>query len=118
LDGKNPTILNGYGSYGISNVPMMNIFLRPWFDRGGVFAIANMRGGGEFGEPWHQAGALTKKETTIEDFIAAAKMLIEKKYTNPGQLGITGASAGGIPTGGLAFFCDQLGVEKKREGPK
>jgi len=101
LDGKNPTILNGYGSYGISNVPSMNIYLRPWFDRGGVFAIANVRGGGEFGEPWHQAGALTKKETTIEDFAAAAKMLVEKHYTNPEQLGITGASAGGITTGGL-----------------
>jgi prolyl oligopeptidase len=101
LDGKNPTILNGYGSYGLSSVPIMNFYLRPWFDRGGIFAIANVRGGGEFGEPWHKAGALTKKETTIEDFIAAAQMLIEKKYTNPGQLGITGASAGGIPTGGL-----------------
>jgi prolyl oligopeptidase len=63
LDGKNPTILNGYGSYGISNVPTMNIYVRPWFDRGGVFAIANIRGGGEFGEPWHRVGALTKKET-------------------------------------------------------
>jgi prolyl oligopeptidase len=101
LDGENPAILNGYGSYGISSVPFMNFYLRPWFDRGGIFAIANMRGGGEFGEPWHKAGALTKKETTIEDFIAAAQMLIEKKYTNASQLGITGASAGGIPTGGL-----------------
>jgi prolyl oligopeptidase len=101
LDGKNPTILNGYGSYGISNVPTMNIYLRPWFDRGGVFAIANIRGGGEFGEPWHRAGALTKKETTIEDFVAAARMLIDKHYTSPAQLGITGASAGGITTGGL-----------------
>jgi prolyl oligopeptidase len=101
LDGKNPAILYGYGSYGISNTPGMDPYLKVWFDRGGIYAIANVRGGGEYGEPWHKAGSLMRKQTTIDDFAAAARMLSEKKYTSPAHLGAWGGSAGGITVGGL-----------------
>ena len=101
LNGKNPTILTGYGSYGIRIPPEMNIFFRPMFDRGAIYAIAGIRGGGEYGEPWHQAGALTKKQTTIDDFAAAAQFLVHAKYTEPEKLGVIGGSAGGITVGGL-----------------
>ncbi|HMC67425.1 MAG TPA: prolyl oligopeptidase family serine peptidase, partial [Gemmataceae bacterium] len=99
LDGKNPTILYGYGGYGSSQVPRFNLIRRVWLEQGGVYAIANLRGGGEFGEEWHRAGNLTKKQNVFDDFIACAEYLIDKKYTNPDKLAIMGGSNGGLLMG-------------------
>jgi prolyl oligopeptidase len=100
LDGSNPVLLNGYGGYGLSLTPK---FLGPrtrlWLDGGGVFVIANLRGGGEFGEAWHQAGALTNKQNVFDDFVAAAEYLIAHHYTTPSHLAILGGSNGGLLMG-------------------
>jgi prolyl oligopeptidase len=96
LDGNNPTILTGYGGFGLSLSPYFNPSLRMWLDAGGVYAIANLRGGGEFGEAWHQAGMLTHKQNVFDDFIACAQHLIQQRYTNPSKLGIEGGSNGGL----------------------
>src|SRR6266550_5741604 len=79
-DGQNPTLLYGYGGYGISMSPNFDFTRRLWFDRGGVYVVANIRGGGEFGEEWHKAGNLTKKQNVFDDFAAAAEYLIKEKY--------------------------------------
>ncbi len=99
LDGNNPTILYGYGGYGISLTPRFNPTLRVWFDAGGVYAIANLRGGGEFGEEWHKAGNLTNKQNVFDDFIACAEHLIKRKYTRPAKLAVMGGSNGGLLMG-------------------
>jgi len=100
LDGTNPTLLEGYGGYGISMSPMfMGPFGRTWLDAGGVFAIANLRGGGEYGLEWHTEGMLTKKQNVFDDFIACAQHLIEAKYTSPEHLAIIGGSNGGLLMG-------------------
>jgi len=99
LDGKNPTILYGYGGYGINLTPAFSSTRRIWFDAGGVYAVANLRGGGEFGEAWHLAGNLTRKQHVFDDFIACAKHLIQRKYTNPEKLAVMGASNGGLLMG-------------------
>src|SRR5450432_539846 len=83
LDGNNPVVLYAYGGYGISLPPFYNIGLRPLLDRGVVYVIANLRGGGEYGEDWHRAGMLTKKQNVFDDFAACAKWLIDQRYTNP-----------------------------------
>ncbi len=101
LDGNNPTLLYGYGGYGISMSPTFDFARRLWFDRGGVYVVANIRGGGEFGEEWHKAGNLTNKQTVFDDFEAAARYLIEKKYTNSGKLALMGGSNGGLLMGAL-----------------
>lgn len=101
LDGNNPTFLYGYGGYGISMSPSFDFTRRLWFDRGGVYVVANIRGGGEFGEEWHKAGNLTKKQTVFDDFAAAAQYLIEKKYTKPEKLALMGGSNGGLLMGAL-----------------
>ncbi len=101
LDGNNPTLLYGYGGYGISMSPAFDFTKRLWFDRGGVYVVANIRGGGEFGEEWHKAGNLTKKQTVFDDFAAAAQYLIEKKYTRPEKLALMGGSNGGLLMGAL-----------------
>jgi prolyl oligopeptidase len=102
LDGSNPVILEGYGGYNISLVPM---FIGPtgrfWLDQGGVFVIANLRGGGEYGEEWHQAGKLARKQNVYDDFIACAQHLIERKYTSPSRLAILGGSNGGLLMGAV-----------------
>ena len=86
LDGNNPTLLYGYGGYGISMSPAFLDFTRRlWFDHGGVYVVANLRGGGEFGEEWHKAGNLTNKQNVFDDFAAAAEYLIEQKYTSPDE---------------------------------
>ena len=100
LDGDNPTILWGYGSYGISFHSGFIPHMLAWFERGGVFALAHIRGGGENGKDWHQDGRFLKKGNTIEDFIACGEYLVEKGYTRPGRLAGQGGSGGGIPTGG------------------
>jgi len=98
-DGDNPTILYGYGGYGINLTPRFNALYRVWFDAGGVYAIANLRGGGEFGEEWHKAGNLTNKQHVFDDFIACAEYLIAKKYTRPAKLAVSGSSNGGLLMG-------------------
>jgi len=99
LDGNNPVVLYGYGGYGISLAPYYNIALRPLLDRGVVYVVANLRGGGEFGEDWHHAGMLTKKQNVFDDFAACAKSLIDQHYTNPKRLAIEGGSNGGLLMG-------------------
>jgi prolyl oligopeptidase len=99
LDGSNPTLLSGYGGYGISMTPFCNDTLRVWFDAGGVFALANLRGGGEYGEEWHRAGNLTRKQNVFDDFIACAEHLIARRYTNPAKLAVEGGSNGGLLMG-------------------
>jgi len=100
-DGQNPTVLFGYGGYGISMAPNFEFARRLWFDRGGVYVVANIRGGGEFGEEWHKAGNLTKKQNVFDDFAAAAEYLIKEKYTRPEKLAILGGSNGGLLMGAM-----------------
>lgn len=99
-DSDNPTLLEGYGSYGIPLVPMFVPGMLAWLERGGIWAIAHVRGGGEYGHAWHRAGRLLRKETTITDFIDCAVHLVAQRYTRPQRLAGRGGSAGGIPTGG------------------
>jgi len=100
LDGINPVLLNGYGGYGVSQVPFfLDARIRLWLDGGGVFVIANLRGGGEYGETWHANGALTHKQNVFDDFKAAAAYLIDQHYTAPEHLAILGASNGGLLMG-------------------
>jgi len=99
LDGKNPTLLTGYGGYGISISPAYNVNVRVWLDQGGVFAEANLRGGAEYGDDWHRAGMLTKKQNVFDDFAACAEHLIMAGYTNSSRLAIQGGSNGGLLMG-------------------
>ena len=98
-DGRNPTLLYGYGGYGISLTPSFDSARRIWFDAGGVYAVVNLRGGGEYGEQWHKAGNLTAKQHVFDDFIAAAEHLIKRRYTDPSRLAAEGASNGGLLMG-------------------
>lgn len=102
LDGSHPTILSGYGAYGISMEPRFYPRRLAWLERGGVLAIAHVRGGGEYGADWHNAGRVVNgnKQNTISDFIACAEYLVSAGYTSPGKLAGTGGSAGGITIGG------------------
>ncbi|MEA2559566.1 MAG: prolyl oligopeptidase [Acidobacteriota bacterium] len=99
LDGCNPTILDGYGGFAINITPYFDAGHIPWFEEGGVYAYPNLRGGGERGEAWHEAGMFERKQNTFDDFIAAGEWLIANGYTRPERLGITGASNGGLLTG-------------------
>jgi len=99
LNGSNPTLLEGYGAYGITEDPYFDPKLLAWYDLGGVFAVAHVRGGGEYGEDWHRAGKGLTKPNTWKDFIACGEYLIEHKYTDPAHLGGAGGSAGGITIG-------------------
>ncbi|HUK47131.1 MAG TPA: prolyl oligopeptidase family serine peptidase [Terriglobales bacterium] len=99
-DGTNPTLLTGYGGYDISLTPhFVGALVRIWLNQGGVFVIANLRGGGEYGEEWHEAGMLTHKQNVFDDFIASAEYLIQHKYTSPQHLAIEGGSNGGLLMG-------------------
>ena len=100
-DGNNPTLLYGYGGYGISMTPNFDFTRRLWFDRGGVYVVANIRGGGEFGEDWHKAGNLTKKQNVFDDFAAATEYLIKQKWTRPEKLALQGGSNGGLLMGAM-----------------
>jgi prolyl oligopeptidase len=99
LDGKNPTVLTGYGGFNISLTPSFMGDRYLWLEHGGVFAVANLRGGAEFGEDWHRAGMLEKKQHVFDDFIAAAEYLIAQKYTDKEHLAIRGGSNGGLLVG-------------------
>jgi prolyl oligopeptidase len=98
-DGSHPTLLGGYGAYGISSLPIFDPKRLAWMERGGIYAIAHVRGGGEYGEDWHLAGWKKTKMNTIDDFIACAEYLIAQKFTSPSKLAGTGTSAGGILIG-------------------
>jgi prolyl oligopeptidase len=101
LDGTNPALLYGYGGYGISLSPSFKASREVWLDRGGVFVVANLRGGGEFGDDWHKAGHLTRKQNVFDDFAACARHLFERGYTNPKKLAIEGGSNGGLLMGAV-----------------
>jgi prolyl oligopeptidase len=130
LDGNNPVLLYGYGGYGISLSPFFWPRLRVWLDLGGVAVIANLRGGGEYGEEWHKAGNLTRKQNVFDDFIACAEYLVQANYTTPQRLCIEGGSNGGLLMGAALtqrpdLFCavvahvgiyDMLRVERDSNG--
>jgi prolyl oligopeptidase len=99
LDSSNPTLLTGYGGFGVSIKPRLRPWYRAWLEQGGVFAQANLRGGGEMGATWHDAGKLANKQNVFDDFAACAKTLFELGYTKPERLGITGRSNGGLLMG-------------------
>jgi len=100
LDGTNPTLLTGYGSYGFPFLAVFQPEMLTWYERGGIWAIAHIRGGGEYGREWHEAGRKLNKERTITDLIDCAEYLIREGYTRPQRLAGEGESAGGIPSGG------------------
>ena len=99
LDGSNPTLLYAYGGFNVSLTPSFNRTIIPWLDAGGVYVVANLRGGGEFGEEWHRAGMQANKQNVFDDFYACAEWLISAKYTTPEHLAIEGGSNGGLLTG-------------------
>lgn len=101
LDGRNPTLLTGYGGFNVSNTPAFSGARYVWLEHGGVYALANLRGGAEYGEDWHRAGMFEKKQNVFDDFIAAAEYLIAEKYTDRNHLAIQGGSNGGLLMGAM-----------------
>jgi prolyl oligopeptidase len=100
-NGRNPTLLTGYGGFNVSLTPAFSRNAYLWMEHGGIYAVANLRGGAEFGEDWHRAGMLEKKQNVFDDMIAAAEHLISEKYTDPKHLAIQGGSNGGLLMGAM-----------------
>ncbi len=98
-DGGNPTLLTGYGGFNVAELPAYSVRAAWWIEQGGLYALPNLRGGGEFGDAWHQAGMLDRKQNVFDDFIAAAQWLVENRYTRPERLAISGRSNGGLLVG-------------------
>jgi prolyl oligopeptidase len=101
LDGNNPTMIYGYGGFSISILPTYRTDVPAWLERGGVWVTVSMRGGAEYGEAWHKAGMLEKKQNVFDDFIGVAEYLVREKYTSPARLGIMGGSNGGLLVGAV-----------------
>ncbi len=101
FNGQNPTILYGYGGFGASMTPGFSVSNAIWIENGGIYAVANLRGGGEYGNKWHQAGTQMQKQNVFDDFIAAAEYLIAEKYTSPSHLAVKGGSNGGLLVGAV-----------------
>jgi len=101
LNGKNPTILYGYGGFNVSLTPRFSITRAVWLEQGGIYAVANLRGGGEYGKAWHKAGTQLQKQNVFDDFIAAGEYLIEQNYTSSDYLAINGGSNGGLLVGAV-----------------
>jgi prolyl oligopeptidase len=102
LDGANPVLVNGYGGFNLSRRPTFSTDRIVWMEAGGVLALPGLRGGGEFGEKWHEAGMLERKQNVFDDFIAAIEWLIHNKYTSPPRVAISGGSNGGLLVGAVA----------------
>jgi len=100
-DGSHPTVLYAYGGFDISNTPGFSSNVAVWLQHGGVYALANIRGGGEYGDAWHRAGMLDKKQNVFDDFIGAAEYLVKERYTSPAHLAIHGYSNGGLLVGAV-----------------
>ncbi|MBZ5506995.1 MAG: prolyl oligopeptidase family serine peptidase [Acidobacteriia bacterium] len=122
-DGKTPTILYGYGGFNVSLTPQFRTEAAWWLEQGGIYAVANLRGGSEFGEAWHKAGMLEKKQNVFDDFIAAAEWLVKNKYTTPQKMAIWGGSNGGLLMGAVvtqrpelyqAVICDHPDLDMVR----
>ncbi|WJG11035.1 prolyl oligopeptidase family serine peptidase [Aliiglaciecola sp. LCG003] len=108
LNGTNPTILYGYGGFNINITPKFSSSTAAWLEQGGVYAVANLRGGGEYGKKWHNAGIKMQKQNVFDDFIAAAEFLIEQQYTSPDYLAIRGGSNGGLLVGAVMLQRPEL----------
>ena len=117
LTGANPTLLVGYGAHGVAVAPSFDPARLAWLERGGVFAIAHVRGGGEYGEEWHAAGRGGSKINTVRDFISVAEFLVRYGFTNPARLAIQGTGAGGIPVGGAVVRRPDLFAAAVGRGP-